>query len=220
MLRRLRLLSRQLAAGQDAGTNKGPLHDVTVIDCTQVIAGPYCAMQLADMGATVIKVENANGVGDSYRRAGTEMKLGSGEKVASSFASVNRGKRSVSLQLKHLDGREALIRLISKADVFVQNWRPGVAERLGLGYEEISARFPRLIYLSISGFGDSGPLVKQPVYDPLIQARAGTVANQHRLNNPAISSTSNIGDAHLVNMLLVDKTTAMTGALEFEPMVQ
>eukprot|EP00935_MAST-01C_sp_MAST-1C-sp1_P001136 g1136.t1 len=168
-------------------------------------------MQLADMGADVVKIEQANGVGDGYRLMGTRMKLPSGEVMGSSFATANRGKRSVKLELKHPSGKAALLRLLASADVFIQNWRPGVAERLGIGYEQIKEQFPQLIYLSISGFGDSGPLSHQPVYDPLIQARSGTVAAQNRLNDPAISATENPGDAQLVNMVLVDKTTAMTG---------
>jgi crotonobetainyl-CoA:carnitine CoA-transferase CaiB-like acyl-CoA transferase len=166
---------------------------------TTVIAGPYAAGQLADYGMEVIKVEQADGVGDTYRYAGARIKLASGERFGSSFASFNRGKRSVAVDATKKEGVEIIKKLVKDADVFLQNMRPGVAEKLGLGYEDLKKVNPNLIYCSVSGFGPDGPLTKQPVYDPLIQSRSGFVALQERVS----------GKHTLINTLVHDKTTAM-----------
>ena len=192
-----------------------PLTGIVVLDMTTVVAGPYCGALLSDMGAAVTKVEAADGRGDTYRFAGTARVAGgttkgAGEILGASFATVNRGKRSLALDAKAPGGREVLLRLAAKADVFLQNMRPGVAERLGLSYEQLRAANPRLVYVSISGFGPTGPLSGDPVYDPLVQARSGIVATQQRIGDEARSGHHE--HATLMNTVLVDKTTAMTAA--------
>jgi crotonobetainyl-CoA:carnitine CoA-transferase CaiB-like acyl-CoA transferase len=154
-------------------------------------------MILADQGADVVKVESP-GLGDPmrigfYRRGGR----------ASFYVNTNRGKRGIVLDLQQDAGREALLRLIERADVFVQNWRPGAAERLGLGWEALHARNPELIYVSISGYGDSGPYRDRRVYDPIIQGLTGHVAVQ---TNPDVP----IPD--LVRNVVADKAAAWTAA--------
>lgn len=142
----------------------GPLTGIRVIDLTTVISGPLSTMMLADQGADVIKIETPDG-GD-YSRALATRRNG----FSAAFVNNNRNKRSVTLDLKSAAGIAVLKELIKKADVLVQNFRPGVAQRLGIGPKEMRALNPRLIYASIAGFGFEGPLVHKPVYDPLIQA--------------------------------------------------
>ena len=129
-------------------------------------------MILADQGADVIKVENPDG-GD-HTRAANNRRAG----FSASFLNNNRNKRSIALDLKNPDARQALLRLIATADVFVQNFRLGVAERMGLGEAALRAVSPRIIYVSISGFGETGPYAQKPVYDPLIQAVSGLATIQ------------------------------------------
>ena len=150
-----------------------PLEGTKLIDMTAVIAGPYTGMQLAELGMEVIKLENADGVGDSYRYGGSRVDMPSGERYGASYASFNRGKRSIAVNSKSKEGQEIVKKLVKDADVFLQNMRPGVMERLGLNYDELKKVNPNLIYVSISGYGSSGPMVEDPVYDPLIQARSG-----------------------------------------------
>jgi crotonobetainyl-CoA:carnitine CoA-transferase CaiB-like acyl-CoA transferase len=175
----------------------GPLAGIRVVDVSQILSGPFACMILADQGAEVVKVESP-GLGDPmrigpYRRAGR----------ASFYVNANRGKRGVVLDLAKAAGREALLRLVDRADVFVQNWRPGAAERLGLSYEALSARNPGLIYVSISGYGDSGPYRDRRVYDPIIQGLTGHVGVQ---KNPDVP----IPD--LVRNVVADKASAWTAA--------
>src|SRR5438876_635567 len=128
------------------------LEGITVLDLTRVVAGPFCTMLLADLGARVIKVEEP-GVGDETRHWGPPFIDGE----SAYFLGLNRGKESIELDLKDQTGLEAARKLAERADVVVQNFRPGVADRLGLGYHSLRANNPRLIYASISGFGQSGP---------------------------------------------------------------
>ena len=148
-----------------------PLAGVTVLDLSRVLAGPYCALMLADMGADVIKVENPDGGDDS--RSFTEPSFNG---VSSYFLTINRNKRSVTLDLKAPEGRDAFLRLVENADVVVENFRTGVMERLGLGYEVLRERRPSLIYCAISGYGRSGPNVTVPGYDPVAQAESGLMS--------------------------------------------
>lgn len=173
----------------------GPLDGVKIVDLSQVIAGPFATSWLADQGADVIKVEDARG--DPARGIGTRKR-----DMSALFCAVNRGKRSIVLDLKSADGKSALETLLSDADVLVQNFRPGVIERLGFGYEAISQSRPRLIYCSMSGFGPDGPRAKSRVYDSIVQASAGFAAQQAKSG----------GDPELVRNYLVDKTTAMVAA--------
>ena len=148
-----------------------PLEGITVLDLTRVLSGPYCTMLLADMGARVIKVEQP-GKGDDTRAWGPPFLEGE----SAYFLSINRNKESVTLDFKHPDGRALLEQLIGKADVLVENFRPGTLTKLGLDYATLSKTFPRLIYCSISGFGHTGPRSRQPGYDAIMQAEGGLMS--------------------------------------------
>ena len=152
-------------------TTGGPLAGFTVLDLTRVLSGPYCTMMLADMGARVIKVEQP-GKGDDTRGWGPPFQNGE----SSYFMSVNRNKESVTLNFKHPEGRAVLDRLIAGADVLVENFRPGALERQGLGYDAVSAAHPRLVYCSISGFGQTGPRRSEPGYDAVMQGEGGLMS--------------------------------------------
>jgi len=149
----------------------GPLAGITVLDFTRVLSGPYCTMQLADMGARVIKIEHP-GKGDDTRAWGPPFVNGE----SAYFLSINRNKESLTLDLKSPSARRVLDGLLATADVVVENFRPGTMRRLGLGYEQLAERFPRLIYCSISGFGQSGPRTKEAGYDAVVQAEGGLMS--------------------------------------------
>jgi formyl-CoA transferase/CoA:oxalate CoA-transferase len=148
-----------------------PLQDFTVLDFTRVLSGPYCTMLLADMGARVIKVEHP-GRGDDTRGWGPPF-LGT---ESAYFLSVNRNKESITLDLKNPGAKEIVERLLERADVLVENFRPGTMTRLGLGFETVADRYPRLVYCSISGFGQTGPRSSQAGYDAVIQAEGGLMS--------------------------------------------
>ena len=154
-----------------SATAAGPLDGVTVLDLTRVLSGPYCTMMLADMGARVLKVEQP-GRGDDTRAWGPPFQEGE----SAYFLSINRNKESVTLNLKHPDGRRVLDALIARADVLVENFRPGTLDRMGLGYREVSARRPDLVYCSISGFGQTGPRRSEPGYDAVLQGEGGLMS--------------------------------------------
>jgi len=147
------------------------LDHITVIDLTRVLSGPYCTMVLADMGARVIKVEQP-GAGDDTRGWGPPFLDGE----SAYFLSVNRNKESVTLDFKRPAGRAILDRLIAKADVLVENFRPGTLARIGLDYTTLAAAHPRLVYASISGFGQTGPRGREPGYDAVVQAEGGLMS--------------------------------------------
>jgi CoA:oxalate CoA-transferase len=146
-----------------------PLEGLRVLDFTRVLAGPFCTALLGDLGAEVIKVEPP--LGDDYRYIGPFI---DGESVL--FQAVNRGKRSVVLDFSRLEDRQAAVQLAAASDIVVENFRPGVADKLGIGWETLSAVNPALIYASISGFGQSGPNAGRPAYDIIIQATSGIMA--------------------------------------------
>ena len=148
-----------------------PLDGLTVLDLTRVLSGPYCTMMLADMGARVIKVEHPK-KGDDTRGWGPPFINGE----SSYFLSVNRNKESVTLDFKQPEGRALLEALIAKADILVENFRPGTLDKLGLDYASIRERFPRLIYGSVSGFGQTGPRRKEAGYDAVMQAEGGLMS--------------------------------------------
>lgn len=175
----------------------GPLHGIRIIDLTSMISGPLATMLLADQGADVIKIENPDG-GD-HTRAANNRRNG----FSASFLNNNRNKRSVALDLKHPNARAALLRLTATADVFIQNFRPGVADRMGLGEDAIRAVAPGIIYVSISGFGEAGPYAQKPVYDPLIQAVSGLAS---------IQAGSDTERPRLVRTIVPDKLTAYNAA--------
>ena len=149
----------------------GALDGLTVLDLTRVLSGPYCTMMLADMGARVIKVEQP-GKGDDTRAWGPPFQDGE----SAYFMSVNRNKESVTLNLKHADGRRVLDALIGRADVLVENFRPGTLDRMGLGYADLARRRPELVYCSISGFGQTGPRRREPGYDAVMQGEGGLMS--------------------------------------------
>ena len=150
----------------------GPLDGHRIVDLTTMISGPMATCLLADQGADVIKVESP-GVGDLVRRLGV-----SKEGITATFATTNRNKRSIVLDLKQAHDREAFERLVATADVVVQNFRPGVAERMGIGEPDLRRLRPDLVYVSISGFGETGPYAHKRVYDPIVQALSGLATIQ------------------------------------------
>jgi crotonobetainyl-CoA:carnitine CoA-transferase CaiB-like acyl-CoA transferase len=176
----------------------GPLHGYRIIDLTSMISGPSATMLLADQGADVIKIENPAGGGD-HTRAAANRRHG----FSASFLNNNRNKRSVALDLKAPGAREALLRLAADADVFIQNFRPGVAERMGVGEAAIRAVAPDIVYVSISGFGEHGPYAGKPVYDPLIQAMSGLAT---------VQAGSDEAPPRLVRTILPDKLTGIVAA--------
>jgi crotonobetainyl-CoA:carnitine CoA-transferase CaiB-like acyl-CoA transferase len=175
----------------------GPLDGYRIVDLTSMISGPLATMILADQGADVIKVENPDG-GD-HTRAANNRRGG----FSASFLNNNRNKRSVVLDLKQPAALQAVLRLLGTADVFVQNFRPGVAERMGLGEDAVRAVAPEIIYVSISGFGETGPYAQKPVYDPLIQAVSGLAS---------IQAGSDTERPRLVRTIVPDKLTAYNAA--------
>ena len=171
-----------------SGRTRPPLQGVRVIDMTRVLAGPFCTMSLGDMGAEVIKVEEP-GKGDDTRGWPPFVH---GE--ATYFLSVNRNKKSLTLDLKAPDGQEILRRLLASADVVVENFRPGTMERLGFGYETLERANPRLIYCSISGFGESGPEAHRPGYDLIVQGESGVMDITGFPDGPPVKVGNSIGD--------------------------
>ena len=151
-----------------------PLNGIRVLDLTNVLAGPFCCHQLAHLGAEVIKVE-APGRGDLARQLGADPDLNAAN-MGISFLAQNAGKASVTINLKHDDGKALFLRLLATADVLVENFRPGVMDRLGLGYGDLKPDHPRLIYCAISGFGQDGEWVDRPAYDQIIQGVSGVMS--------------------------------------------
>lgn len=176
---------------------KPPLDGLTVVDLTRVLAGPYCTMQLADMGARVIKIERP-GAGDDTRAWGPPFIHGE----SSYFLSINRNKESITLDFKHPEGRRILDQLIARADIVVENFRPGTLQDMGLDYESLSAKHPRLVYASISGFGHTGPLRDRPGYDAVLQGEAGLMSITGAATGPG----------HKVGVAIVDIVSGMFAA--------
>ena len=175
----------------------GPLAGIRIVDLTTMISGPFATMLLGDQGADVVKIERPDG-GDQMRRFGRR----SGALTAP-FVNNNRGKRSVAVDLKRPEGAEVVKRIASTADVFVQNFRPGVVARLGLAEEVLRDLNPRLVYVSISGFGAKGPLAHKPAYDPIFQAASGLAS---------IQGGSDSAQPRMVRAMLPDKIAALNAA--------
>ena len=152
-------------------TNALPLDGITVVDFSQILAGPFCTMMLADMGADVIKVEKPNG-GDDTRRYGPPFI--NGESAA--FLTLNRNKRSMILDMKHEDGLRIATRMLEQADVMIHNFRPGVVDRMGLGYESVHELNPAIIYCTVSGFGTTGPYAAKAGFDLIAQGMSGLMS--------------------------------------------
>jgi CoA:oxalate CoA-transferase len=178
------------SAGIEA--RNGPLRNLTVLDITRVVAGPFCSMLLADLGATVIKVEHP---GDpDYARTFPPL-VGSGDEQFSAFFSqFNRSKLGVTVNLKEAAGKELLKKLVRKADILVENFRPGTMDKLGLGYEVLRKVNPRLIYTAISGFGRTGPNSSKPAYDNTGQAAGGLWSMNGYADMPPVRVGTIIGD--------------------------
>ena len=175
----------------------GALEGVNVLDLTRVLSGPYCTMMLADMGARVIKVEQP-GKGDDTRGWGPPFQNGE----SAYFLSINRNKESITLNLKNPDGRRVLDSLIAKTDVLVENFRPGTLERMGLGYEALSELHPKLVYCSISGFGQTGPRRQEPGYDAVMQGEGGLMS----------ITGSNDGPGYRLGVAIADIASGMFSA--------
>lgn len=154
------------------GTSDRPLSGLVVLDLSQFLSGPYCALRLLDLGARVIKVERPDGGDLSRRLYLSDTEIGGDSTI---FHAINRGKESLAIDMKNPDDLASLRRLIARADVLIQNFRPGVIGRLGLDYDSVRALNPRLVYASISGFGEQGPWVTRPGQDLLAQARSGVM---------------------------------------------
>ena len=168
--------------------NKGLLEGIVVLDLTRVLAGPYCGTLIADMGATVIKVENPIG-GDDSRSMGPFI---NGNSVY--YANFNRSKLGCTLNLKTSEGKEIFKELVKKADIIIENYRPGTMEKLGLGYNELKKVNPAIIYGAVSGFGHTGPLSKRAGYDIIGQAMGGLMSTTGWPGGPATRSGTPLGD--------------------------
>lgn len=174
-------------------SNHGALENLLVLDLTRVLAGPYCTMLLADMGARVIKIE-IPGSGDDTRCYPPFRTNKNGDRESLYFANINRNKQGITIDLKSLDGKELFKRLVKKADIVVENFRPGVMDKLGLGYEELSEINPRIIYGAVSGFGHYGPYHTRPGYDILAQAMGGMMAITGPKGGDPVRAGSALGD--------------------------
>ncbi len=161
--------------------HEGAVGGLRVLDLSRILSGPFCTMILSDLGADVIKVENVEG-GDDTRSWGPPFQ---GE-TAAYFLSVNRNKRGLAVDLKDPEGRELVQRLASTADVVVENFRPGAADRLGLGYAQVSQENPGVVYASISGYGQTGPLRDEPGYDAIAQALSGMMSVTGEQDGPPV----------------------------------
>jgi crotonobetainyl-CoA:carnitine CoA-transferase CaiB-like acyl-CoA transferase len=179
-------------AGKEGNTMGGPLSGVRVLDFSSVITGPFCTMLMGDLGADVIKIEAPGG--EILRHLNLTFKAGFG----SWFVNFNRNKRSIVLDLKHPAARETILAMVKQSDVIVQNLRPGVMERLGLDYSAVRAQNPKIVYLSISGFGAEGPYAHKPCYDPVIQGLSGIAFVQGGDGKPTF-----------IRMAIADKMTSM-----------
>lgn len=180
-----------------SGRLQGPLAGVKVIDLTSVLMGPYATQIMADLGANVIKVESPDGDTTRYLPPGPDPQRGG------MFLNLNRGKRSVALDLKQPEAREALLRVIADADVFVHSMRPAAIKRLGLDYESLREANPRLIYCNLYGFSRAGPYRDYPAYDDIVQAASGLVALQAKLSG---------GMPTYLGTVAADKVAGLTGA--------
>ena len=166
----------------------GPLKNLLVLDLTRVLVGPYCTMMLSDLGARVIKVE-APEVGDDSRKFGPFI-----DDYSAYFMSLNRGKESIALNLKNSDDKKIFDKILDKADILVENFKPGTLEKWGYGWKDVCKKYPKLIYASASGFGQTGPLKELPAYDMVVQGMGGLMSvTGHPDSEPTRVGTS-IGD--------------------------
>ncbi len=166
----------------------GPLKNLLVIDLTRVLVGPYCTMILSDLGARVIKIE-APEVGDDSRKFGPFV-----ENYSAYFMSLNRGKESIALNLKNDEDKKIFDKILSKADILVENFKPGTLDKWGYGWKDVSKKYPKLIYASASGFGQTGPLKELPAYDMVVQGMGGLMSVTGHPNSEPTRVGTSIGD--------------------------
>ncbi|MBD1136776.1 CoA transferase [Pelagibacterales bacterium SAG-MED49] len=166
----------------------GPLKNLLVLDLTRVLVGPYCTMMLSDLGARVIKVE-APEVGDDSRNFGPFV-----EDYSAYFMSLNRGKESIALNLKNSDDKKIFDKILAKADILVENFKPGTLEKWGYGWKDVCEKYPKLIYASASGFGQTGPLKELPAYDMVVQGMGGLMSVTGQPNSEPTRVGTSIGD--------------------------
>ena len=166
----------------------GPLKDLLVVDLTRVLVGPYCTMILSDLGARVIKIE-APEIGDDSRKFGPFVK-----DYSAYFMSLNRGKESIALNLKNEDDKKIFEKILAKADILVENFKPGTLEKWGFGWKQVSKKYPKLIYASASGFGQTGPLKELPAYDMVVQGMGGLMSVTGQPNSEPTRVGTSIGD--------------------------
>ena len=166
----------------------GPLKNILVLDLTRVLVGPYCTMILSDLGARVIKIE-APDVGDDSRKFGPFVKNNSAY-----FMSLNRGKESIALNLKDTNDKKIFLNILKKADVLVENFKPGTLDKWGFGWKDMCKKFPKLIYASASGFGQTGPLKELPAYDMVVQGMGGLMSVTGQPNSEPTRVGTSIGD--------------------------
>ena len=166
----------------------GPLKDLLVVDLTRVLVGPYCTMILSDLGARVIKIE-APEIGDDSRGFGPFI-----DDYSAYFMSLNRGKESIALNLKNENDKKIFEKILAKADILVENFKPGTLEKWGFGWNEVSKKYPRLIYASASGFGQTGPLKELPAYDMVVQGMGGLMSVTGHPNSEPTRVGTSIGD--------------------------
>ena len=171
----------------------GPLSGIVVVDMTRVLAGPYAALLLAELGARVIKVEPPH-TGDDARAIGPFLKTPSGKVKSGYFMSINRGKESIALDLKAPDDRAIFERLLARADVVLENYRGGTMEKLGYGWDVLQAKYPRLVYGAVSGFGHTGPYATRPAYDMVVQAMGGIMSLTGHPGSPPTRVGTSVGD--------------------------
>ena len=191
----------------------GPLKNLLVIDLTRVLVGPYCTMILSDLGARVIKIE-APETGDDSRKFGPFI-----ENYSAYFMSLNRGKESIALNLKNKDDKKIFEKILSKADILVENFKPGTLEKWGYGWKNVSKKYPKLIYASASGFGQTGPLKELPAYDMVVQGMGGLMSITGHPNSEPTRVGTSIGDitaglftAIGINAALYDRQKSGKGA--------
>ena len=166
----------------------GPLKNLLVLDLTRVLVGPYCTMMFSDLGARVIKVE-APEVGDDSRNFGPFI-----EDYSAYFMSLNRGKESIALNLKNSDDKKIFDKILAKADILVENFKPGTLEKWGYGWKDVCEKYPKLIYASASGFGQTGPLKELPAYDMVVQGMGGLMSVTGQPNSEPTRVGTSIGD--------------------------
>ena len=190
-------------------TPRNILEGYRVLDCSIAMAGPFAAQRLGDLGADVIKIEPVTGEWQRHVSAGGA----TGNRINVSFLSLNRNKRSLAVDLKQAEGKAALYELVRTADVFLQNYRPGVAARLGVDYKSLSEINPKLVYVSISGYGEDGPYKLRPGQDLLLQAMSGAMLSTGRAGEPpspagqylvdAVTASSPVATMAMVSMVSI-----------------